>query len=71
MDPSLHDNFFICLRSDIGTDSDFVVLYRKNIQDITCEENWNDVVTKLLPVGKDGILLNKLDPKRSIYLTAV
>ena len=44
--------------------------YRKNIQDITCDENWNEVVTKLLPVGKDGILLNKLDPNRSIYLTS-
>lgn len=64
------DNFSIGLRSEIGVDSDVVVRYRKNIQDITCEENWDDVVTKLLPVGKDGILLNKLDPNRSIYLTS-
>ena len=67
----IRDNFSIGLRSEIGSDSDVVVRYRKNIQDITCEENWDDVVTKLLPVGKNGILLNKLDPKRSIYLTAV
>lgn len=66
----IRDNFSIGLRSDIGVDSDVVVRYRKNIQDITCEENWDDVVTKLLPVGKDGILLNKLDPNRSIYLTS-
>ena len=66
----IRDNFSIGLRSEIGSDSDVVVRYRKNIQDITCEENWDDVVTKLLPVGKDGILLNKLDPNRSIYLTS-
>ena len=66
----IRDNFSIGLRSEIGADSDVVVRYRKNIQDITCEENWDDVVTKLLPVGKDGILLNKLDPNRSVYLTA-
>ena len=67
---SIRDNFSIGLRSEIGVDSDVVVRYRKNIQDITCEENWDDVVTKLLPVGKDGILLNKLDPNRSVYLTS-
>ena len=66
----IRDNFSIGLRSETGVDSDVVVRYRKNIQDITCEENWDDVVTKLLPVGKDGILLNKLDPNRSIYLTS-
>ncbi len=66
----IRDNFSIGLRSEIGADSDVVVRYRKNIQDITCDENWNEVVTKLLPVVKDGILLNKLDPNRSVYLTA-
>lgn len=66
----IRDNFSIGLRSEIGVDSDVVVRYKKNIQDITCEENWDNVVTKLLPVGKDGILLNKLDPNRSIYLTS-
>lgn len=66
----IRDNFSIGLRSETGADSDVVVRYRKNIQDITCEENWDNVVTKLLPVGKDGILLNKLDPNRSVYLTA-
>ena len=41
----------------IGTDKGITVRYAKNLQDITCEESWNDVVTKLMPVGKDGILL--------------
>ena len=64
----VRDNFKIGIREDIGTDNGVVVRYRKNLQDLTCEENWNDVVTKILPVGKDGILLNDQDASASIYI---
>lgn len=40
------------------------------MKELTCEENWDNVVTKLLPVGKDGILLNDLDASQSIYMTS-
>ena len=70
MDTFLRDNFSIGLRSETGADSDVVVRYRKNIQDITCEENWDDVVTKLLSVEKDEILLNKLDARRKLTNSA-
>ena len=66
----IRDNFSIGLRGNIGVDSDVVVRYRKNIQDITCEENWDDVVTKLLSVEKDEILLNKLDARRKLTNSA-
>lgn len=66
----VRDNFSIGLKSEIGNDSDVVIRYKKNIKEISCEENWDNVTTKLLPVGKDGILLNELDPNRSIYLVA-
>lgn len=66
----VRDNFSIGLKSEIGNNSDVVIRYKKNIEEITCEENWDDVVTKLLPVGKNGILLNDVDPSRSIYLVA-
>ena len=33
------------------------------MKDISCEENWDDVVTKIMPVGKDGVLL----PERYLY----
>lgn len=66
----VRDNFSIGLNKNIGTDTGVVIRYRKNLKEISCEENWDDVVTKLLPVGKDGILLNELDPGRSVYLSS-
>ena len=66
----VRDNFLIGLNKNIGTDTGVVIRYRKNLKEISCEENWDDVVTKLLPVGKDGILLNELEPDRSVYLSS-
>lgn len=66
----VRDNFSIGLNRTIGVDTQAVIRYRKNLKEITCEENWDDVVTKLLPVGKDGILLNELNPERSVYLSS-
>lgn len=51
------DNFTIKVMSSIGQDNGVTVRYGKNLKDITCEENWDNVVTKLMPVGKDGLLL--------------
>lgn len=66
----VRNNFSIGLNKNIGADTGVVIRYRKNLKEISCEENWDDVVTKLLPVGKDGILLNELDPGRSVYLSS-
>lgn len=53
----VRDNFTIGIRASIGQDNGVTVRYAKNLKDITSEENWNDVVTKLMPVGKDALLL--------------
>lgn len=53
----VRDNFTIAIRSNIGQDNGVVVRYKKNLKSITCEENWDNVVTKLMPVGWDGLLL--------------
>lgn len=66
----VRDNFNIKIMSNIGVDNGVTVRYAKNLKELTCEENWDDVVTKLLPVGKDGILLNDLDASQSIYITS-
>lgn len=66
----VRDNFNIAIRTSIGQDNGVTVQYKKNLKDITCQENWDNVVTKLLPVGKDGILLNALDPNADIYVTS-
>lgn len=59
----VRDYFNIRILNTIGQDNGVTVRYAKNLKDITCEENWDNVVTKILPVGKDGILL----PERYLY----
>ena len=66
----VRDNFNIAIRTEIGQDNGVTVQYKKNLKEITCQENWDNVVTKLLPVGKDGLLLNALDPDADIYVTS-
>lgn len=51
------DGFNIGIRREIGQDNGVVVRYAKNLKDITVDENWDSVVTKLLPVGKEGLTL--------------
>lgn len=53
----VRDNFTIGIKSTIGKDNGVTIQYKKNLKEINCEENWDNVVTKLLPVGKDGLLL--------------
>ena len=64
----VRNNWNIAIRASIGQDNGVTVQYKKNLQEISCEENWSDVCTKLMPVGKDGILLNKLDPTADVYV---
>ena len=66
----VRDNWKIEIRDTIGNDNGVVIRYRKNLKELTSEENWDNVVTKLLPVGKDGILLNDQDSSASLYVTS-
>jgi len=56
----VRDNWTIKVMASIGQDNGVTVRYAKNLKDITCTENWDNVVTKLLPVGKDGLTLDEL-----------
>lgn len=64
------DNFGIQIKGDISQDNGITVQYKKNLKEITVDENWDDVVTKILPVGKDDVLLNAVNPSASIYITS-
>ena len=64
----VRDNFTIKIMDSIGQDNGVTVRYAKNLKEITCETNWDDVVTKLLPVGQDGLLLNALDEDADLYI---
>lgn len=64
----VRDGRNISIMTSVGQDNGIVVEYGKNLKDITVNENWNGVVTEILPVGRDGILLNALDSSASIYV---
>ena len=51
------DNWVIGVKDTIGADRGIVIKYGKNSKDIEVKENWDNVVTKILPVGYDGITL--------------
>ena len=64
----VRDNFTIKVMSSIGQDNGVTIQYGKNLKSITCETNWDNVVTKLMAVGKDGLLLNALDNTQDVYV---
>lgn len=55
----VRDNFNIAIRNSVGKDNGVLVRYKKNLKDITCKYDYSSVVTKLLPVGKNGVLLDE------------
>ena len=59
------DNYNLTLKSkdSIGSDKGVVISYGKNLEDWTIYEDWDYVVTKMLPVGQDGLLL----PEQYLY----
>ena len=56
----VRNNWNISILSSIGVDNGVTIQYRKNLQELTASYDWTNVVTKLLPVGKDGLLLDEL-----------
>ena len=56
----VRDNYRFGIMSTIGRDNGVTVRYKKNLKEMTCTANWNNVVTKLMPVGKDGLLLDEV-----------
>lgn len=51
------NKFTIKLAEDLGEDRGETISYGKNLEDIRVWENWDGVVTKLLPTGPDGYTL--------------
>lgn len=48
------DNFTLGIKSSIGEDRGVVLAQNKNITDISIDEKWDDVCTKILPYTTDG-----------------
>ena len=47
----------VMMPESVGSDNGYSIVYGKNIQGITVQEEWKDVCTKILPVGPEGLLL--------------
>ena len=62
------DNWTLGIKNSLGQDNGVTIRYGKNLKDIKATYNWDNVCTKLLPVGKDGLLLNALEPSNDVYL---
>ena len=58
------DKWNVQLLSSIGVDNGINIEYRKNLEEIKATYDYSEVVTKLMPEGKDGVLLDDL------YITA-
>lgn len=56
----VRDNYRFGIMSTIGRDNGVTVRYKKNLKEMTCTASWDNVVTKLMPVGKDGLLLDEV-----------
>ena len=56
----VRDNWNISILSNIGVDNGITIQYKKNLKELTASYDWSGVVTKIMPVGKDGILLDEL-----------
>lgn len=56
----IRDNYNIAIKNNIGRDNGITIEYKKNLKELTASYDWSNVATKLLPVGKDGVLLNDL-----------
>ncbi len=52
------DKFQIRIVSSIGSDKGLTLEYGVNIQESEVYEDWSNVVTRLKPIGNDGIILN-------------
>jgi phage minor structural protein len=55
----VRNNWNIEVRQNSGQDRGVNLEYGKNIINIQASEDWSNVVTKLMPVGKDGLLLEE------------
>ena len=54
------DNWTIGIMDRLGSDRGITIKYGKNSKTIEAKEDWDKVVTKMLPVGYDGITLPEL-----------
>lgn len=53
-------NWTIGVLKELGEDKGLTIEYKYNLQELKASYDWEEVCTKVLPVGKDGQLLDEL-----------
>lgn len=61
----VRDNLSFQIKDSIGQDKGITIEYGKNLKEISKVEDWTDVCTVILPVGKDGTRLSGSIPIRA------
>ena len=56
----VRNGFHIAVKDQIGVDNGITIEYGKNLKSLTADYDFSNVCTKILPVGKDGQLLDEL-----------
>ena len=56
----VRNGFIISVLQSIGVDNGITIEYGKNLKTLTADYDFSNVCTKILPVGKDGQLLDSL-----------
>lgn len=51
------DNWNISFLQNVGNDNGETIIYGKNMQSMEIFEDWSNVVTKIYPIGYDGLML--------------
>lgn len=54
------DNWHISILNTIGVDNGITIEYKKNLAELAATYDFSNVVTKVMPVGKNGLLLDEL-----------
>ncbi len=63
------DNWNIRFLTKLGNDNGETVMYGKNLQGIEVYEDWSSVVTKLYPVGYNGLMLPEVFLESDVQYT--
>lgn len=53
------NKFTFALNDKIGIDSECIISYGKNLSSISCETDFSQLVTQIMPVGDDNIMLDE------------
>ena len=65
----LCDNYNLSIKSKIGTNTGILIKYGKNIQGFEQTLDWSNLATKIIPKGKDGLVIDLVNGGNSFLIS--